>query len=202
MALVMQDLFGNVVDKEAKAVEISRMFCPPEGYYLAYSGGKDSTVVRKILDIAGVLYDAYYNMTTVDPPELVRNIIRQFEAVIYEFHDGALRYFRTDGHRLIKCNESDLPEDRRKVIHFNIPEYPMRKLIVRKKFPPTRLQRYCCEELKENNGVGRVVVTGVRRYESAARKESQGDIVVFNGKKAAQAMDANFTLTKRGGGGS
>ena len=200
MALIEYDLFGNVVDKEAKAVEIARMFCPPEGFYLAYSGGKDSSVAKKVLDIAGVMYDPYYNMTTVDPPELVRHIIRQFDAVIYEFSTGVSRFFRTDGHRLIKCDESDMPDDRRRIVHFSIPDYPMRKLIVKHKIPPTRLLRYCCEELKEVGGVGRVVVTGVRKHESDSRKASQGDVVVFNGKKAAQMMNTNFALTKRGGG--
>ena len=199
MALIEHDLFGNVVDKEDKAVQIAKMFEPPEGFYLAYSGGKDSAAAKKILDIAGVMYDPYYNVTTVDPPELVRHIIRQFKAVIYEFTSAPPRFFRTDGCSLIKCDEADLPKDRRQIIHFNIPEYPMRKLIVKKKFPPTRLQRYCCEVLKESHGVGRVVVTGVRKHESAARKENQGDVVIFSGKRAAQKMDANFTLTKRGG---
>lgn len=199
MPLVEQDLFGNVQDKEKRAVEICQCFCPQEGFYLAYSGGKDSTATKKILDIAGVMYDPYYNMTTVDPPELVRHIIRQFDAVVYEYSASLPKYFRTDGCKLIKCEESDLPLDRRKIIHFNIPEYPMRKLIVKKKFPPTRIQRYCCEALKESHGVGRVVVTGVRKHESAARKESQGDVVIFRGKKVAQKMNANFMLTKRGG---
>jgi len=202
MALIEHDLFGNVVDKEAKAVEIAKMFCPEEGFYFAYSGGKDSTVTKKVLDIAGVPYDAHYNMTTVDPPELVRHIIRQFEAVVYEYANDHSRFFRTNGCKLVKCEERDLPKDRRKIITFNIPEYPMRKLIVKKKFPPTRIQRYCCEELKEGNGVGRIVVTGVRKYESAARKESQGDVVIFNGKRAMEQSGANFMLTKRGGGGT
>ena len=33
-------------------------------------------------------------------------------------------------------------------VHIDMPEYTMWDLIVKKKIPPTRLMRYCCEELK------------------------------------------------------
>lgn len=36
------------------------------------------------------------------------------------------------------------------------PELTMWQLIVKKKIPPTRLARYCCAELKEKGGKGRV----------------------------------------------
>jgi phosphoadenosine phosphosulfate reductase len=51
------------------AIERLRTFEPPEGYYLAFSGGKDSICIKKIADIAGVKYDAHYNVTTIDPPD-------------------------------------------------------------------------------------------------------------------------------------
>jgi len=36
--------------------------------------------------------------------------------------------------------------------------------------PPRRTARYCCEELKERGGTGRLVVTGVRWAESGRRQ--------------------------------
>lgn len=39
--------------------------------------------------------------------------------------------------------------------------------------PPTRLCRYCCAELKEGEGKGRICVTGVRKAESV-RRAKQG----------------------------
>jgi phosphoadenosine phosphosulfate reductase len=45
----------------------------------------------------------------------------------------------------------------------------MFQLIEGRGFPPTRHIRYCCSELKEYGGKGRVVVTGVRWEESAKR---------------------------------
>ena len=38
----------------------------------------------------------------------------------------------------------------------------MWNLIPKKLMPPTRLVRYCCQELKENNANGRYIATGVR----------------------------------------
>ena len=68
------DLMGNVIDKVARSIERLSAFEPKEGYYLAFSGGKDSVVIKALADMAGVKYDAHYNATTVDPPELVRFI--------------------------------------------------------------------------------------------------------------------------------
>jgi len=45
-----------------------------DGYYLAFSGGKDSIVMKELARIAGVKHVCYYNQTTIDPPELVRFI--------------------------------------------------------------------------------------------------------------------------------
>jgi len=73
MALVETTLFGTV-DKVALAVERLREFEPREGYYVAFSGGKDSCVLLDLVEQAGVKYDAHYNSTTVAPPELVRFI--------------------------------------------------------------------------------------------------------------------------------
>lgn len=41
------------------------------------------------------------------------------------------------------------------------PELTMWQLIVKKKIPPTRLARYCCAELKEKGGKGRVKITAL-----------------------------------------
>lgn len=44
------------------------------GYYVAFSGGKDSIVLERLFKMAGVKYQAWYNNVTIDPPELVRFI--------------------------------------------------------------------------------------------------------------------------------
>ena len=76
-------------------------------------------------------------------------------------------------------------------------------LIVKKKFPPTRLARYCCEYLKERNGQGRMKVTGVRWAESISRGANQGAITIIGKpetiKKIAGETNANFIKTDKGG---
>ena len=68
--LLENTLFG-VNDKVQIAIERIRQFEPSEGYYVAFSGGKDSCVVLDLVKRAGVRYDAHFNLTTVDPPELI-----------------------------------------------------------------------------------------------------------------------------------
>ena len=70
MALVEETLFGTQ-DKVQIAIERLRAFEPSEGYYVAFSGGKDSQVVYHLCKEAGVKFDAHYNHTTVDPPEVI-----------------------------------------------------------------------------------------------------------------------------------
>ena len=148
--LVENTLFG-VNDKVQNSIDALRSFEPPEGYYLAFSGGKDSVVVKRLCDMAGVKYDAHYNVTSVDPPELVQFIKEKYP----------------DVHRDIPHDEDGKP-------------ITMWNLIPRKKVIPTRIMRFCCEELKERGGVGRMTLTGVRWAESVRRKKHQGLAVIMD----------------------
>jgi len=74
---------GKIItyDKVRVAIDRLREFEPPEGYYLVFSGGKDSVVIYDLAVRSGVKFDAHYNLTTVDPPELVQFIKRQYSEV-------------------------------------------------------------------------------------------------------------------------
>jgi len=77
MALVENRIIdGEIVEYSKVDIAIKRLksFEPPDGYWLAFSGGKDSVVIKALADMAGVKYEAHYSLTTVDPPELVRFI--------------------------------------------------------------------------------------------------------------------------------
>jgi len=77
------DLFG-LRNKYDMAIDRIRTFEPAEGYYLAFSGGKDSQAVYHLAQEAGVMFDAHYHLTTVDPPELVRFIRANYPDVTIE----------------------------------------------------------------------------------------------------------------------
>jgi len=73
-------LFGPL---DALAIERLREFEPPDGYYVAYSGGKDSDTVLDLVRRSGVKYDAHHNLTTCDPPELVYHVRSQPDVTIH-----------------------------------------------------------------------------------------------------------------------
>ena len=70
-------------EKILEAVQILKEYEPLEGYYVAFSGGKDSLCIYYLTKIAGVKADYHYNMTTVDPPELMQ-FIKTFDDVKIE----------------------------------------------------------------------------------------------------------------------
>ena len=51
---------------EPLALQISEL-----GYYVAFSGGKDSVVLKRLFEMSGVAHHCWYNNVTIDPPELV-----------------------------------------------------------------------------------------------------------------------------------
>lgn len=82
MSLEQLDFYGH------NKIEVATMrlqeFCPEDGYYFADSGGKDSCVVRKLLEMSGCKYDAHYSQGGIDPPELVYFIKENHPETIFE----------------------------------------------------------------------------------------------------------------------
>ncbi len=142
--LVEHSLFG-IIDKVREAIEIIKAYEPEEGYYVAFSGGKDSIVILDLVKRSGAKYDAHY-MRAMEPPEVV--------------------YFIREHY----------PDVQR-----HLPVKTMWQLIRENGIPPLRTIRYCCRVLKEIGGKNRVVVTGIRRSESVARKNRQ-EYAKVNGK--------------------
>jgi phosphoadenosine phosphosulfate reductase len=124
-------LFGETC--VSRAIAALRMYEPEEGYFLAFSGGKDSITIKQLAIEAGVKFEAHYHMTTVDPPEVVQYIRKHHPDVV-----------------------------------MGRPRQTMWQLVERRGLP-TRVRRWCCEELKERNGHGQFLITGVRAAESARR---------------------------------
>lgn len=165
---------GVIRTKLDIAIQRLKSFEPPEGYFLAFSGGKDSQCIYHLARMAGVKFEAHYYVTSVDPPELIYFIREHYPDVIFDVpHDE-------DGKRI-----------------------SMWSLISKIGLPPTRSRRFCCAELKETSGDGRMVVTGVRWAESARRKENRG-VVNIDGKpkttqKKANELGVQYKTNKYGG---
>ena len=123
-----------------------------------YSGGKDSDVMLELFIRAGVPFEVSHGLTTVDAPPTVQHIKETFKRL------------ETNG---IKAT-------------MHRPALTMWQLIVKKMMPPCRMQRYCCEEYKENVNPNRFVATGVRWAESNKRKNRQA--IEPSGKKAAEKI--------------
>ncbi len=71
-------------EKIKKSLELIREYEPMalelsnDGYYVAFSGGKDSIVMARLFELAGVKHQLWYNNVTIDPPELVQFIKREY----------------------------------------------------------------------------------------------------------------------------
>ena len=158
---------SNLLELEKLSIERLKAFEPDDGYYLAYSGGKDSDVIKILAQLAGVKFEAVHNLTTVDAPETVQYIKSQ-------------------------------PD-----VRISYPEKSMWQLIKEKLLPPTRIMRYCCPELKEKGGHGKIKVTGVRWSESPRRKDSAAVINVIGKpktiQKTATEMGVDFQVSNLNG---
>ena len=64
-----------------RAEKLALKMQPDHGFWLSFSGGKDSVVILELAKMAGVKFTAYYSVTTIDPPELVRFIIQEYPEV-------------------------------------------------------------------------------------------------------------------------
>lgn len=53
----------------------------PDGFHLAFSGGKDSQVLYHIAQMAGVKFRAHMQVTTLDPPELMHFVRTKYPDV-------------------------------------------------------------------------------------------------------------------------
>jgi phosphoadenosine phosphosulfate reductase len=64
----------DINERVLRAIELLREHEPDDGYYVAFSGGKDSCAIKKLVQMAKVKHECWYSQTTIDPPELVRFI--------------------------------------------------------------------------------------------------------------------------------
>ena len=117
-----------------KAEKIALKYDAENGYFLAFSGGKDSQALYHVAKLAGVKFRAHMNFTSVDPPQVIRFVRKQYPDVIT-----------------------------------HAPHKSIYQLAIDRGILPSMRIRWCCADLKETAGAGKVTLIGIRKAESARR---------------------------------
>lgn len=142
------------VDLIRKSEKMALRLDPENGFYNTFSGGKDSQCLYYLVKMAGVRHRTHMNLTSVDPPEVIRFVRTQYPDV-----------------ELIR------------------PRISIYELAKEERMLPTRKIRYCCKELKEISGVGKVTLIGIRKEESTRRAKRQEISTEIKGKRVEETFD-------------
>lgn len=68
-------------DLDIEAIDFIRRHEPSEGYFVGFSGGKDSIVTLDLIRRSGVKHNIWYSATGIDPPEVAQFIRRYYPDV-------------------------------------------------------------------------------------------------------------------------
>lgn len=68
----INDKIKSAINLLQKADKIAKIYDPDNGYFLAFSGGKDSQCIYHLAKMAGVKFKAHMSLTSVDPAEVIR----------------------------------------------------------------------------------------------------------------------------------
>lgn len=74
---------GKTIDQ--LAIELIQAWEPVGGYYLGFSGGKDSVVIYDLAKRAGVKFQAHYSVSPIDPPQIHQFIKDNYPDVVRDF---------------------------------------------------------------------------------------------------------------------
>lgn len=73
----LQKLVNEAITLLRKAEKLALRYDHQNGFFLAFSGGKDSIVLHAIAELAGVKFKAHMSLTSIDPPPVIR-FVKQF----------------------------------------------------------------------------------------------------------------------------
>lgn len=65
-----------------KSEKLAEAYDPEDGFFNTFSGGKDSQCLYHIVKMAGVKHKTHMNLTSVDPPEVIRFVKTEYPDVI------------------------------------------------------------------------------------------------------------------------
>ena len=77
----LQDKIYNSIVLLLRSERMAREYDPENGFYLAFSGGKDSLVLYHLARMAGVKFKAHMNLTSIDPPDVIRFVKQRYPSV-------------------------------------------------------------------------------------------------------------------------
>lgn len=69
------------IDLIRKSEKMALRLDPENGFYNTFSGGKDSQVLYHLVKLSGVKHKTHMNLTSVDPPEVIRFVKTQYPDV-------------------------------------------------------------------------------------------------------------------------
>lgn len=73
-----------------RAEDLALKMQPEQGFYVGFSGGKDSQTLLELVKMSGVRFHAVYNVTTNDPPENIRFIREYYPDVEFSHVDTSI----------------------------------------------------------------------------------------------------------------
>lgn len=79
----LEDKITHSLELIRKGERLALALNPQDGYFVGFSGGKDSQALLQLMKMAGVRYKAYYSVTTNDPPPNVYFIRQYYPDVVF-----------------------------------------------------------------------------------------------------------------------
>ena len=124
----------HTIELLQKAERLALTYDKEDGFYLAFSAGKDSQALFHMAELAGVKFKGHVNWTSVDPPQVIRFKRKYYPEVVE--------------HK---------------------PKKSIYDLAIDRGILPSMRIRWCCADLKESAGAGKVTLIGIRAEESTRR---------------------------------
>lgn len=78
----LQRKIMHSVELVRKAEPLALAYDPNDGFFNTFSGGKDSQCLYHIVKMAGVKHKTHMNLTSVDPPEVIRFVKTEYPDVV------------------------------------------------------------------------------------------------------------------------
>lgn len=77
----LQDKLMYSINLLRKAEKLALHYDPENGFYNTFSGGKDSQAMYHVMKLAGVKFRTHMSLTSIDPPEVIRFVKREYPDV-------------------------------------------------------------------------------------------------------------------------